>query len=245
MSKLCPHLQIDAGEIPSMVLLPGDPARAERIADRFDHKTKVASNREYHSYRGTYRGVPVGVISAGVGSAGAAIAYEEAIRAGATTLIRVGSAGSIHDDVRTGDLVVVIAAVRAEGTSRQLVPVEVPAVADPDVTAALWAAAQADGVHRGIGVSLDAFYAGVLDLGLDMYARSGAICVEMENATLFTIGLMRGVETGAIVAIDGDARSAAAGDHDPYRDVVRAAIEREITAALDAAAELANRDGTI
>ncbi|RLE34252.1 purine-nucleoside phosphorylase, partial [Candidatus Acetothermia bacterium] len=48
----------------------------------------------------------------------------------------------------------------------------------------------------------------------------------------------RGVRAGAIVAIDGDARSAASGEHDPYRDLVRKAVDREITAALDAIAIL-------
>jgi len=241
MAKLCPHLLLDRGEIPQTVLLPGDPARAEKIADRLEEKEKVAANREYHTYRGVYRGEPVGVISAGVGSAGAAVAYEEAIRAGAATLIRVGSAGSIHDAVCTGDLVVLLAAARCEGTSRQLVPLEVPAIADPDVTAALWTAARKTGerVHRGVGVTLDAFYQGVLDLGLEVYAKAGAICVEMENSTLFIIGRLRGVRTGSIVAIDGDARSAAAGDHDPHRDVVRRAIDREIEAALEATVMLA------
>ena len=236
MKKACPHLLMDPGDLPKVVFLPGDPKRAERIAERFDAMKPIASNREYRSFRGTYGGVDVSVVSAGVGSAGAAIAYEESIRAGARTLIRVGSAGSIHDDVRAGDLVVVYAAVRADGTSRQLVPVEFPAVADPDVTAALWAAgSRLEGrTHRGVGVTLDAFYRGVLDLGLDVYAASGAICVEMENSTLFTVGRMRGVRTGAIVAIDGDARAAASGDHDPHRDVVSDAIDRAIRAALEA-----------
>ncbi|MGD9676103.1 MAG: purine-nucleoside phosphorylase, partial [Candidatus Bipolaricaulia bacterium] len=200
----------------------------------------VAANREYHSYRGTYHGIPVGATSAGVGAAGAAIAYEEAIRAGVKTLIRVGTAGSLCDEVRSGDLVVPVAAVRAEGVSRQLVPIEMPAVADPDVSQALWVSARASGggVHRGVGVSVDAFYRGVLDLGLDGYAASGAICVEMECAALYIVARLRRVRAGAILAIDGDARAAAAGEHDPHRDLVRAAIDREIDVALAAARDL-------
>jgi len=239
--KACPHLLIDPGDLPETVLFPGDPKRAERIAERLDDAKRVAANREYHSYRGSYRGVPVGVTSAGVGAAGAAIAYEEAIRAGVRTLIRVGTAGSLCDGVRAGDLVVPIAAVRGEGASRQLVPLEVPAVADPDVSAALWEAARAlgGGVHRGVGVSVDAFYRGVLDLGLDAYAASGAICVEMECSALYIVALLRRVRAGSILAIDGDARSASAGQHDPHRDLIRDAVDREIGVALDAAARLA------
>lgn len=242
MPTVCPHLLIDPGDLPDVVLFPGDPQRAERIAERLDGAERIAANREYHSYRGVYRGVPVGVTSAGVGAAGAAIAYEEAIRAGVKTLIRVGTAGSISGDVHAGDLVVAVAAVRGEGTSRQLVPVEVPAIADPDVSAALWETARAASgrTHRGVAVSVDAFYRGVLDLGLDTYAASGAICVEMECSVLYVIGLLRRVRTGSILAIDGDARSASVGQHDPYYDLVREAVEREIGIALDAVALLAS-----
>jgi hypothetical protein len=42
------------------------------------------------------------------------------------------------------------------------------------------------------------------------------------------------------VAIDGDARAAASGDHDPHRDLVRRAVEREIRVALNAAHDLSN-----
>lgn len=239
MARL-PHLLVEPGDLPETLLVPGDPKRAERIAEHLDRAERVAANREYHSFRGTFRGVPIGVTSAGVGAAGAAVAYEEAIRAGARTLIRVGTAGSLSDAVLAGDLVIVDAAARGEGVSRQLVPLEMPAVADPDVSAALWEAARGGGrVHRGIGVSVDAFYRGVLDLGFEAYAAAGAMCVEMECSALFIIATMRRVRAGAVVAIDGDARKASAGGHDPHRDNVRAAVDREIAVALEAAVQLA------
>ena len=245
MTQALPHLLLSPGDLPDVVLVPGDPKRAERIAESLEGAVRLAANREYHSYRGTHRGVSIGVTSAGVGAAGAVIAYEEAIRAGARTLIRVGTAGSLSDGVVAGDLVVVLAAARGEGVSRQLVPIEMPAIADPDVSAALWAAAREGGerAHRGIGLTVDAFYRGVLDLGFETYAAAGAVCVEMECSALFIVGTMRRVRTGAVVAIDGDARSASSGDHDPHRDLVRNAIDREIRIALDAAASLSMASG--
>lgn len=236
-----PHLLLKPGDLPEFVLVPGDPKRAEKIASSFDGAVQLAANREYHTFRGAYRGVDVAVTSAGVGAAGAVIAYEEAIRAGARTLIRVGTAGSISDTVLAGDLVVVVGAARGEGVSRQLVPLEMPAVADPDVTAALWAACQASGgrAHRGLGLTVDAFYRGVLDLGFETYSAAGAVCVEMECSALFVVGAMRRIRTGAVVAIDGDARAAASGEHDPHRDLVRQAVDREIRIALDAVVRLA------
>jgi len=236
----CPNLKLEPGDLPEAVLLPGDQGRAEAIAERLTGSVRVAANREYHTYRGEIGGVPVGVVSAGVGAAGAAVAYEETIRAGGGTLIRVGTAGALRDEVAPGDLVVVLAAVRAEGTSRQLVPLEVPALADPDVSAALWDAARAtDGrARRGVGVTIDAFYPGVLDLGLATYAQAGAVCVEMECSVLFIIGRLRGVRTGAIVAVDADPTAIEEGRYDPHRDLVRQAVERENAAALRAIVRL-------
>jgi uridine phosphorylase len=242
MTNVLPHLLLRPGDLPGYVLVPGDPKRAERIAESLDGAKQLAANREYHSYRGAYRGVPVGVVSAGVGAAGAVIAYEEAIRAGANTLVRVGTAGSLSDEIVAGDLVIVLGAARGEGVSRQLVPIEMPAIADTAVSAALWAAAGEDGgrTHRGIGLTVDAFYRGVLDLGFETYAAAGAVCVEMECSALFVVGAMRRVRAGAVVAIDGDARAASSGDHDPHRDLVRAAVDREIRVALGAAVRLAD-----
>jgi len=237
MSRACPNLKLNPGDLPRIVLLPGDPARAEAIADRLDGKERIAVSREYHSFRGEHHGVPIGVVSAGVGSAGAAVAYEEVIRAGADTLIRVGTAGSLKKHVLPGDVVVVLGAVRTDGTTRQLAPLELPAIAHPDVTAALWQEAQreTERAHRGIDVTIDAFYPGVLDLGLDTYSKAGALCVEMECSVLFVIGQLRGVRTGAIVAIDTAPGTIEAGEYDPYQDHVRKAVELEILIALGAA----------
>ncbi len=235
-----PSLRVEVGAIPQGVLLPGDPGRAARIAERLEKPEEIAKNREFHSYRGLWKGVPVGVISTGVGAPGAAICAEEAIRAGAKILIRVGTAGSLQDHVQDGHLVVALGAVRAEGTTPRLLPLEFPALSDPEVASALWEEARKvmPAVHRGVVVTLDAFYRGVLDLGLDAYAQSGALAVEMECAAIFCVAQLRGAKAGAILAIDGDARRAALGDYNPHREVVHRAVDLEIEAALNALARL-------
>lgn len=240
-----PTIQVRPGDLPPAVLLPGDPARAARIAAHLQGPEELAFAREYRSFRGTFRGVPVGVLSTGVGSPGAAIACEEAIRAGAKLLIRVGTAGSLQDEVGEGDVVVANGAARCEGTTPRLLPIEMPALADPEVAAALHQAAVGTGVrvHRGTVVTLDPFYRGVLDLGLETYSRAGALAVEMECAAIFCVAALRGARAGAIVAIDGNALRASSGDYDPHREVVRQAVELEIGIALDAVAALAMGDG--
>ena len=84
----------------------------------------------------------------------------------------------------------------------------------------------------------------MLDLGFDTYAAAGAICVEMECSALFIVGTLRRVRTGAIVAIDGDARAAASGKHQPRGDLVCQAVDREMEIALEAVARLASGPGS-
>ena len=71
------HIRCREGDVAEYVLIPGDPARAERIAKRLDNAHLVANNREYAVYTGSYEGVPVSVCSTGIGGPSTAIAMEE------------------------------------------------------------------------------------------------------------------------------------------------------------------------
>lgn len=207
---------IARGEIPERVLLPGDPQRAARIAEEFlDEHTPIAQRREYWSYRGTYRGVSVGVCSTGIGCPSAAIALEELIELGCRTFIRVGTAGAVDPSLERGDLAIFTASVRGDGTSRQYVPVEYPAVADYDVVRALVGAARARGVRYkvGIGHTKDSFYSEIPDKTTSPEAareywrslqRANVLATEMESAVLFVLGQIRGVRTGCICEIIGE-----------------------------------------
>jgi uridine phosphorylase len=124
------HIQLKKGDVGKYVLLPGDPGRCEPIAALFDNPVHVASNREYNTYTGYLDGVKVSVTSTGIGCPSAAIALEELVRVGADTFIRVGTSGHIQPDSVSGELAIISAAIRDEGTSKHYMPIEFPAVAD-------------------------------------------------------------------------------------------------------------------
>ena len=124
------HIQITKGDIGRYVILPGDPARCEKIAQYFDDPKQIAHNREYTLWTGSLDGVPVAVCSTGIGGPSAAIAMEELVECGADTFIRVGTSGGIVDKVKGGDIVIATGAIRQEGTSREYLPLEFPAVAN-------------------------------------------------------------------------------------------------------------------
>ena len=156
------HLRAVPGDVAPYVLIPGDPGRADRIAERFAEARLIARHREYTLYTGvTEAGTPISVCSTGIGGPSASIAVEELVRVGATHFIRVGSAGGRQPHIPIGSTVIVTAAYRGEGTSLDYVPLPFPAVADLDVTLALRRAAEAVIGHRaieGIVYTRDAFY---------------------------------------------------------------------------------------
>ena len=235
-----PLLRARVADLSDRALVVGDPARAARVAERLDDVRQLSANREYHVYAGAWKGVPVTVASHGVGAAGAAVCFEELARGGVTRIIRSGTAGGIQPAVVDGAIVVATGAVRAEGVSHQLVPTEFPAIATPELTVALSAAAAETGlrVHRGIVLTGDMFYPSDVITGIDhhLWQRAGIVAVEMEAAALFVIASLHGIESGAVFAIDGNplaAKDEAMDGYDPYREVVTQAVDGALTAALD------------
>lgn len=236
MPELLPILNIPPNSLPPDVLVCGDPFRAELIANMLYNAKEVAWNREYRIFTGSSAGAPLAVCSHGVGTAGAAVAFEMLIKAGARRLIRIGTAGSLNLNITDGSIVIATSAVREEGLTRQLVPLSFPAVADMGITAALKQAGseQSMRIYSGIVLTLDAFFPGLLDLPNNLMAKANAIAVEMECAALFVIASLRGVQAGAILAIDGMAVDFDADAYNPHRDLVARAIEAEARIAIRA-----------
>ncbi|MDF2834459.1 MAG: purine-nucleoside phosphorylase [Paenibacillus sp.] len=236
-------LEVHSEQLPEYAIVCGDPRRAAIIAAKLDGAEELAYAREYRTFVGEYKGVRLAVVSHGVGSPGAAVCFEELIKGGVKTLIRVGTAGSYSAEYPAGSLIVSTAAVRAEGLTKQLVPDGFPAVADSEIVNALYESAlSTEGiVKKGITVTLDVFFSGVVEVPHKQYKQAGVLAVEMEIAALYVVASLRGARAGAIVALDGYADSDLAAEYDPHTNVVALAVEREIAAALEAVARLATK----
>jgi uridine phosphorylase len=242
MTEMVPNLKIHVESLPERVIVCGDPKRAEKIASLLVNMRKLAENREYYSYTGIWNGVEVAIVSHGVGAPGAAVCFEELIKGGTKTIIRVGTAGSYQKDVMPGSLVISTAAVRCDGLTSQLVPLGFPAVADRQVIDSLVKAANETKdtlvIKEGITLTLDVFYSGLIEFPHNLYKKAGVIAVEMENAALFVISALRGVKAGAILAIDGFADADLSEEYNPHTDTVNQAIEVEAVIALNAVASI-------
>ena len=213
------HLQISDGDVAPYVLLPGDPGRVPTIAAHWDEARHVATNREYVTYTGVYQGVPITCTSTGIGAPSTSIAMEELARCGATTFIRLGTAGTFQDYVRNGDLVVFDGAVRLDGASRLYVPIEYPAVAHHEVVSAAVETANRLAIRHHVGLtrSADTFFAGHPRPGSSYggywqswwsghfadLQRQNVLAAEMEASVIFVLARLWGLRAGgAAVVLD-------------------------------------------
>jgi uridine phosphorylase len=243
--KLLPHIGLAKGSVSPDVIVCGDPGRATRIAELLDDAILLGEKREYRTFKGKYAGVTMTVSSHGIGAPGAAIAFEELIAAGAQRIVRVGTCGGLQPDSQPGDLVVATAAADYTGYGRFAVPKGYPAVADPDLILALRAAAEEYGrsLHSGIVLTSDIFYDGVYP-SMPLYqtmSQANVLAVEMECATLFTVGSLRGVQTGAILTVDGNVlhEVETVDTFNPGQAVVQTAVITASKIALQALADQA------
>jgi uridine phosphorylase len=232
------------GEIAPNVLVPGDPARAARIATEWLTDAKlVMVQREFHSYTGSYQGVPVSVISTGVGSPGAAMVMQDLGKLGTDVVIRVGTAGSCVREVKPGDNVVGTAAVRDEGLTRKFLPEIYPAVANLEVTNALCAAGanKETQIHAGVVHTSDSFRSPALDKDIEISIYAGVLAFEMEAATILMMAALDGVKAGCIFSIDGYVTNVAGGNVVPDVDARNRGIKSAIRTSLEAIVRLSEK----
>jgi uridine phosphorylase len=245
MPQLQPHIRLDTNHGAVCALLPGDPARLDRIKPFLTDVTELAYNREFRSLVGSYRGIKVLALSTGIGGASAGIAVEELHNLGVKNMIRIGSCGALQPQVKLGDLVLVSGAVRDDGTSKTYIDPIFPAVPDSDLLFACVQAAKEHEFcyHTGIARSHDSFYTD-RETEIDAYwSQRGVLGADMETAALYTIGHLRGIRTMSIlnnvVAFETDTLDAIGS----YVDGERAAMqgeEHEILTALDAFVRIGN-----
>ena len=207
------HIGLDDTHGAKYAILPGDPGRVEKIAEFLEEPRFLCRSREYTTYVGRLEGENVLVMSTGMGGPSTAIGVEELYQTGVTTFVRVGTCGGMATQVMGGDLVVAQASIRMEGTSKEYVAIEFPAVADLEVTNALVQAGRAMGAatHVGVVQCKDSFYgqhspermpAGreLLDKW-DQWRKAGCLASEMESAALFIVAQVLRARAGCVLNV--------------------------------------------
>jgi purine-nucleoside phosphorylase len=206
------HLRADPGDYAEGCLLPGDPLRAQYIAETFfDDAVQVNGERGMLGYTGSFRGKRVSVQSSGMGCPSTGIVVEELTQLGVEKILRVGTCGGLQPDLRIGDLIVAVSATPADATPIHLIGGEPHApTADWELVHAAVHHAKEQGKAVRVGgiVSSDVFYNP--DGGqYQRWSDRGILAVEMEAAMLFTVGALKKIQTGCLlivsdVMVDGE-----------------------------------------
>jgi len=199
------HILAKPGDVAERVIVAGDPARVKQLAGYLDNARLVNENRGFLVYTGEYKGVPVTVATHGIGAPSATIVFEELRMLGAKLMIRLGTAGALVKGLRVGDFVVATgAAYLCNGNSIGMYTPGtcMPTAPSPDVTYNLIEAARRMGEKVWVGpvFSSDAFYAEDPAFA-ETWGSRGIVAVEMECASLFALGWLRGFKTGALLVI--------------------------------------------
>ena len=198
------HIMAEKGDIASTVLLPGDPLRAKFIAENYLKNVKCYNEvRGMYGFTGTYKDKKISVQGTGMGMPSHSIYVDELIRVyGAKKLIRIGSAGSINNDVNLRDIVLAQSASTNSGINkRRFDGMDFAPTANFELLYEAYNIAKAKNINVKVGnvLSSDLFYDDPGDINL--WIKYNTLAIEMETAELYTLAAKYGAKALSILTI--------------------------------------------
>ncbi len=230
------HMNAAPGDFAATVLMPGDPLRAEYIANSYlEDARRVTDVRNMWGFTGSYKGTPVSVMAHGMGIPSASIYTTELIRDyGVRRVFRVGSCGTSHPDVKLRDIVIGMGACTDSAVNRmRFGGYDYAAIATFDLVQKAVVAAEAQQVRYHVGnlFSADLFYTPDPDM-FETMAKYGIYGIEMEAAGMYPIAAEFGAEALAICTVSDDIPSGAALTSDErattFDEMILVALETAI-----------------
>ncbi|MDR0435877.1 MAG: DeoD-type purine-nucleoside phosphorylase [Propionibacteriaceae bacterium] len=204
-----PHISAAPGEIAPVVVMPGDPRRAERIAKEYFSSVKCVSDvRGIQAWTGTYGGHPITAMASGMGIPSLSIYATELYRFyGVQRICRVGTCGGVASHINIGDVAIGASAHTNSRAATIYVPdvtLSLAASTDMLIAAVVRAREVTSGTEHkvltGALFSSDFFYLGRDDVTAGL-ARLGCLGVEMEAAGLYACALNEGREALAVCTV--------------------------------------------
>ncbi|MGB5164079.1 MAG: purine-nucleoside phosphorylase [Woeseiaceae bacterium] len=230
------HMNAAPGDFAETVLMPGDPLRAQYIADTyFDDARRVTDVRNMWGFTGSYKGQPISVMAHGMGIPSASIYTSELIESyGVKRVMRVGSCGTSHADVKLRDIVIAQGASTDSNVNRmRFGGYDLAALASFELVRKAVDAAAAAGVRYHVGnvFSADLLYTPDPDM-FETMAKYNIYGIEMEAAGIFPIAAEHGVEALAICTVSDDIPSGAALSSDErattFDEMILVALETAV-----------------
>ena len=229
------HIAAKKGQIAESILLPGDPLRAEFIAENFLRGAeKYTDIRNMYGFTGTYKGVPVSVQGTGMGMPSMGIySWELITEYGVQNLIRIGTAGAFTDELALGDIFVALAASTDSNYQHAF---DLPGQYSPSaswelLTKALAASSDtAIPFKAGNVVTCDVFY----EFGdwWKKWAQMGVQAVEMETAALYMNAAYNHVNALSVISISDNfvtgAKSSVEERQNSFTNMMKLALETAV-----------------
>lgn len=225
--------EANPGQIAKAVLMPGDPLRAKYVAEHYlENPVCFNSVRNMLGYTGDYKGKQISVMGHGMGVPSIGLyTYELYQFYGVESIIRIGSAGGIGEDVRVGDVVIAMgASTNSHFADQYRFPGQLCATASWPLLRDAVAAAERLGVRADVGqvFTADQFYNDNPDAGA-MYRQFGILALEMETAGLYWTAQRLGKQALSILTISdhiftGEALSAQERQ-DSFHEMMEIALE--------------------
>jgi len=205
------HLNAAVGDYAETVLMPGDPLRAQYIADTYlENSRRVNDVRNMWGFTGEYKGIPVSVQAHGMGIPSASIYCTELITEyDVKRMIRVGSCGTTHPKVKLRDVVIAMGASTDSGVNRiRFGGYDFAALASYSLVEKAVAVAREKSISYHVGniFSADLFYTPDTEM-FKTLAKLDVLGVEMEAAGMYPIAAENGVEALAICTVSDDIRT--------------------------------------
>lgn len=231
-----PHNNAKKGDIAKTVLMPGDPLRAKFIAETYlENPVCYNEVRGMLGFTGTYKGVPVSVQGSGMGMPSMGIySHELYSEYDVENIIRIGTAGSIADNINLREVIIgVSASTNSNYAAQYRLPGTYAPTASWKLIAAAVKAAEEKGCiyHAGNILSSDTFYDDANSLA--EWNKMGVLAIEMESAALYMNAARAGKNALCILTVSDcplkGLSTTAEERQTSFRDMMEIALEAAIT----------------
>lgn len=232
-----PHINAKPGDFAETLLMPGDPLRAQYIAETFlEDARRVADVRNMYGYTGTYKGKAISIMGSGMGVPSMSIYAKELITDyGVKNIIRVGTCGGIAADIKLRDVIIAMGASTDSGVNRlRLRGYDYAALADFGLMEKAVAAARAASIPVRVGnvFTSDLFYSPDSEL-MPALEKMNILAVDMEAAGLYGVAAEYGAKALTVMTVSdhiirGEATSAEERQT-TFNDMIKLTLEATLS----------------
>jgi len=195
-------VQLRPQDVGKYAIVPGPRDRLEVLLKKIENPVKNFSFMEYTMYTGTFQGIKITGINGGRFSTDTSITTEVMCNAGIQNIIRIGTCGSLDENIKVGDLFIVDRVIRGDGVTPYYVDKNFQTQSDKKISDTLYEVAKGMGlnIHRGTAWTTDALLRETREI-VEAKRQEGAMAVDMVSSTLLTICQTYNIKAGSILAV--------------------------------------------